>query len=117
LASGGIQVIEETQVIDGMVYNVLGVDVVDLDVVFKSVEELCVKVQTIKSEGRGQEYRDLVSTYTTGPVTIEQGNRYRSIAQANMKAVAGSMNIVASVIPEYIPIVVSSTVVDVKCEW
>lgn len=119
LSRGGIQVIEETQVIDGQTYNVLGVDVVDLDVVFSAVRDLCEMVQTIKSQGLGLEYQELVAQYTTGPISISQGNRYREIAHANMKAVAGRLNISAEVVPNFVPVVdsVSGQVIDMKCEW
>lgn len=118
LERGSICIVEEDKIINGNTFTVG-----NYENAFDAVTELCIKIQTIKSEGKCDEFDQLTEKYTKYPITLEQGNRYRQISHDRVKAALGKIALAAEIYPLYKPVVeydcffAATNVVDVVAEW
>ncbi len=113
LDGGGLEEVKQTVQVDGQEYQVLGVRVSDINKAMSDITELAQLVQRIKSTGHGQELEKLLETYGK----YVRNPEHRDILQRNWRAAVGDLKVVATLFPDYRPIVEDGKIIDVKASW
>lgn len=111
---GGIAIKEETLTVDSTKHTVLGIEVIDQEQARKTIEELVIKVQTIKSTGDGDAAQKLIDFYGK---TV-RNPEYIAIMKANHEAVVGKLKATAQLYPIMSPIIEKDgTISDIRTQW
>lgn len=112
---GGVVFKQETIMVNGKEYTVLGTQVVDSERALAGVKELAILVQTIHSTGDTQGVRKLIETYGK-PVRHPEHLR---IMKENMKSCVGEVKVCGSLYPNFERIEDKETgeLVDVRATW
>jgi len=97
---GGMSVVEEKLVVNEQEYTVVGLNIDDLELTKKLIQELMVKVQAIKSTGDTLGAKNLVLTYGTKFRKPE----YLKILKDNRKAIIGDLKSKALISPYFSPV-------------
>jgi len=114
LEGKGIEIEDETKLIDGESFHILDIKVVDLDKTYNNVMGLLQGVQRIKSTGDTDGCKELFEKYTNYPVTIEQAKVYRSYMLANKQKLVGNVKGISRLFPTYTAIINNDELTDVK---
>ncbi len=110
---GGMSLEEETCIVDGTTYTVLGLRINDIDQCVASTTRLMQLVQQVKSTGDGQQAASLIDIYGK-PIN----HRHMAILKQNLKAVAGDLKAVAFIEPHLVPVHDNDgIVVDINASW
>ncbi len=113
LDGGGLEIVKEEVEIDTQKYDVLGFKVKDVKQVYIDITKLAQLVQRIKSTGDGKALEELMEAcgkYVRNP-------EHRDILQRNREAVVGDLKVIATLFPDYRPVIKDGHVVDVKASW
>lgn len=113
LDGGGIEMVQQKVAVEGKEYDVLGIKVTDVNKACHDISILAQVVQCIKSTGDGQGLQQLMNKYGN----CVRNPEHRDILQDNFKAVAGDLKVIATIFPEYRPIIEEGEVVDVAALW
>ena len=112
---GGLELVQEEIEIENTKFSVLGFSITDLEAVLKSITNLTILVQTIKSTADGQEVKNLIDTYGR----YVRNSNHIKLLNHNWKKIVGDLKVTARVFPRFIPIVEekSKEVVDILAAW
>lgn len=100
LAYKGLELIVEDKQRDAILYKVPGLRIKNLALCIKTIKELMIKVQDIKSTGDGQQAKELIEIYGTiikDPLIMEH-------LKTNNKALVGDLKTTAYIYPRLIPL-------------
>lgn len=111
VSQNAIKITSEKKIYDTE-YNVLGVEVVNLDRALCAIKELVIKVQTIKSSGDGAGCMELFE-YTKKPITIDMARKYRDDLLKIHKKLMGPIQVEARVFLNYQPVFDGEKIIDV----
>lgn len=114
LDGGGLQLVEELLELDGEQHSVLGFRITDRAKVLKSITDLAIEVQRIKSTADGLDAKKLLDTYGR----YVRDPRHVEILQSNQKKVVGDLKASARIFPRFIPVLDgNNAIADVRAEW
>ncbi|MCK4517345.1 hypothetical protein KAT92_01085 [Candidatus Babeliales bacterium] len=112
--AGGVEIVEETKIIDGKTFTVLGSRVIDFEKAKEAIKELLILVQTIKSTADGVAAKNLIEKYGKK----ESASGYIKIIKDNQKSVVGDIKASAAIVPDFIPVLDDAgEVVEVTAQW
>jgi hypothetical protein len=111
---GGLKLVEEPVIYEGIQYIVLGFKIVNREQLFKDITDLLIAVQTIKSTGDGAWAQRLFGTYGD----IVRNPRHIDIMKDNLAAIAGDLKVSAQLFPHMVPVHdEEGVIVDINATW
>lgn len=114
LDHGGMELVEETYPVDGVLHTVVGVRIIDMLQALQAIKDLACEVQRCTSTADGQAVEKLMKQYGT----CVRHPEYIKILKANRKAVQGDLVEIAEIFPQLIPVVDDhQNVIDISAEW
>lgn len=116
LEGGGISLNSETVTVDGQVFHVPEVQVVNLNKCLTSITDLLQHVQRIKSTANYLDCEKLFFVYTQSPVTLDEARRYRKYIDDIRKKLCGKVQSMIRVYPTFEPVVKDNEVIDMTAK-
>jgi hypothetical protein len=112
--NGGLEVVEETVEVESDIYTVVGLKIKDRILTLQLIEELMIKVQTIKSTADGDLAQQLIKQYGK---PIHNMNHLRNLKR-NVKACVGNVKVTVELFPELIPCINNDgQIIDIEMKW
>jgi dipeptidyl-peptidase-3 len=113
--SGGLQLVQEEVVVDGITHQVLGFRIANIEKVLVDIKDLMIQVQTIKSTGDGAACDKLINTYGR---YVRNAEHVR-ILQANQKTMVGDLKVSARIYPRFVPVYdeTNESIIDIAATW
>lgn len=97
-------------------FNIVSIEVIDLEKAKDSIIELLQKVQIIKSTADDCKCKELFRTYTTYPISIEKGNKYRSYLENIKNKLFGQIKMLVRIYSRFVPIVKNGKLIDIDID-